>query len=127
MFSFFSRSIVTLCVAVLLTAVNGGVLALASNLDGAKPAPGTSMLVAQMTIQTTILAADADQLSANDLDDRFEARQSAPRCKAGSSDCGGPVPTVDTVAGGSTDLWTSHAVRAHRDYPGEHQLRPPRI
>lgn len=125
MFRPFSRSAATLFVAVLMTAVNGGVLAFASNWDGSTPAPDASQIAAEIIV----LAGEADQLNSccGDLDEAPQARQSSPICKAGSSDCGGPLPIASAVSGGSADPWAMHAFAAHRDYLGEHQLRPPRI
>lgn len=125
MFRPFSRFAATLCVAVLMTAVNGGVLALASNWDGAAHTPDASQIAAEIIV----LAGEADQLNSccDDLDEAPQARQSTPICKAGSSDCGGPLPTVGAVSAGSADLWAMYAATAHWDYLGEHKLRPPRI
>lgn len=119
----FSRRIATLLVVVLMTAVNGGALALAANWDAAPGAPVTSQLV----IEISAMDGTVDQLHADELADNQQARQSAPTCKAGSSDCGGPLPTVDAVSGGAVDLWALFADTAHHDHLHGHNLRPPRI
>lgn len=119
----YSRRIATLLVALLMTAVNGGALALDSNWDETAAVPNPSQLV----IEVSSLASDIEQLDGVDRDDDPQARQSAPICKAGSSDCGGPLPTVSDVTGGLADLWLWHAATTHRDHRSEHQLRPPRI
>lgn len=117
------RRIMALCIAVLITAVNGGVLALAVSADTASAANVSSVIEAAVAVDQT------DQLSAccDDLDEILQARQSTPSCKVGSSDCGGPLPSVGALSGGSTNLWMMVAVTAHRDYLSEHHLRPPRL
>lgn len=117
------RYLATLFVAVLMTVMNSGVLALASNWDGGTPSPVTT----QAVVDLLVVAEVADQLEAVKQDQAHQARHVAPSCNAGSSDCGGPLPTVGAVSGGSADLWSIYAATAHRDYRGEHQLRPPRL
>lgn len=124
MYRLFPRCVATFFVAVLMIAVNGGVLALASNWDEASTAPAASFSNAEISV----VAVQADQLSAccDDVDEAPQARQSTPICKVGSSDCGGPLPNLGALSGGSADPWAMVALTAHRDYLGEQQLRPPR-
>lgn len=119
----FSRRIATLIVVVLMTAVNGGALAFASNWDAAPDALDTS----QFLIEISAMDGPVDQLHADERADNQQARQNAPTCKAGSSDCGGPLPTVDAVSGGAGDLWALFADTAHHNHLHGHNLRPPRI
>lgn len=118
------RHIATLFVVALMTAVNGGVLAFASDLGDTSAGLNSQQTVAQLAVSLI----DADRLDAccDGIDEAPQARQNTPTCKAGSSDCGGPLPTVGAISGGSVDLWLSYAATAHRDHLGEHQLRPPR-
>lgn len=118
-----ARHLMALCLAVLMTAVNGGALALAASAETASQAGLRSVAETAATVGQDV------QLDAccQALDVVSEARQNPPTCKVGSSDCGGPLPTVGTLAGGSADLWSFATATAHRDHLGEHQLRPPRL
>jgi hypothetical protein len=120
-----TRPILAFCLAVLMTAVNGGVLALAASAQTDIAATAN----VSAAIETAVAVGQSNLLDAccEELDEVSQARQSAPTCKVGSSDCGGPLPAVSALSGGSPNLWAIAIATAHRDHLSEHQLRPPRF